>query len=318
MGLIGRIKAKLGIKTPKTFAKSVHPDKANAATPESIAQAERAKIAGADKLSGPARIEAIRKAEMLKNDLTMRQSDITGGIEADLVKNDPDSITSAGEALAWESDAGAMETLTKNTESGAIAKMKGFAVNHFIAIAIALGALGVGVFFLVQAQKRKECITALFDRYPQFQNEETLRGLLKDVGASCMGNGATTAVYRGYTLTCAEINDAFARLSECDNTLMKNIISEMVNAARPLVDFALDTAGKAIDTAGSLLDKLKLPFIIVGIVIVVAIVAFGLYSLMQRRKARAGVTAFGTRRPCTPRQRLSYGTRRRMLECGFR
>ena len=175
-------------------------------------------------------------------------------------------------------DALATELRKSNSLEGMRTKM--MIVQSFIVVGLATGGLA---YFLVSAKLRQDCIDQVFQTYPMFQSATTLEQKMAQLGDTC----ATET-----SKLCADINGAYAMLEQCDNTLMRNIVGEVLNIAGDGVDWTFDQAKKAGGLLGGLFPEwLKILLIVIGITIALVLGFFALRSA-QRSSAKA---AFGRR-----------------------
>jgi hypothetical protein len=173
----------------------------------------------------------------------------------------------------------ATELRKSNSREGMRTKM--MIVQSFIVVGLATGGLA---YFLVSAKLRQDCINKVFERYPMFQSARMLEQKMAQLGDTC----ATET-----SQLCEDINKAYAMLEQCDNTLMRNIVGEVLNIAGDGVDWTFDQARKAGGLLGSLFPEwLKILLIVIGITIALGIAFFAIRSA-QRSSAKA---AFGRRR----------------------
>ena len=286
---VKKIAGALGIRKPHPEGR-VAPVAAPDPQKVNVTPAERP-----DTFSEKSKAEAKRAVESETNADGSKTTlaDASKSLEIEAANGDA-SAKASGEALAGDADMQSPEKLEQNKSSLAT-RFKAFAVNNYIKIAMALAAIGVTTYFLVTAALRKKCIEELFARYPDFRDEKTLLRILEKIGDACVGANEGTAIYAGTTLSCADINDAFRRLSQCDNTLMRNIVTEMLNAGTQIVDWGLDKVDDATDAVLGTLKKFVIPIAIGVGVLVLGLVA---YFVIQRKRNRvsAAQPSFGTRR----------------------
>jgi hypothetical protein len=194
-------------------------------------------------------------------------------------------------------------------------RFKGQAVNNFLSVAIAAGGIGVGLYFLVTSIIRKQCIENLLAKYPEFQSEKKLTEMLTKVGDTCTGvtDTKTTVQVGENEIACAKINDAYNMLDRCDNTLMRNVVKEMMKVPESMLNAAQNTAESLIGKFGEFVSKWKwIVLAVIGGIVVLIVVATRFYpqalpAFMRGRKRGARATAraktkFGTRRPCSLRR----------------
>jgi hypothetical protein len=127
-----------------------------------------------------------------------------------------------------------VDALNKSSSKAGM-QTKAMAVQSFIIVGLATAGLA---YFFISAQERKKCIDEVFVRYPMFQSQRILKQQMDKLGDKCVTEQSEL---------CANINGAYAALEACDNTLLRNIVGEMLNIAGDGVDWALDQAGKAGD-----------------------------------------------------------------------
>jgi hypothetical protein len=312
-----KIRPRAGIKKISGLFRKAHPDTrvkpGGAPDPQKVAATPSERP---DTFSEKAKADAKRAADAETNadgkQTTLADASKPLEVEA---ANDQRSAQTAAEAIATDADLHDPDKL-EGKKTPLATRLKAFAANNYIKIAMALAALGVTTYFVVTAAMRKQCIEDLFARYPDFRDEKTLLRILDKIGDACVGANEGTAIYAGTTLSCADINDAFRRLSQCDNTLMRNIVTEMLNAGTQLVDWGLDKVDDATDALAGSLKKLLVPIAIgVGVLVVLAAVVFIVRHMYQKRKLRrvAPEASFGTRRRGSLWPPSAYGTRVRRL-----
>jgi flagellar basal body-associated protein FliL len=158
-----------------------------------------------------------------------------------------------------------------NTKAGMETKMKVFQI--FVIVSLAAGGLA---YFIISAKKRQECVDAVFRQYPYFKSRALLKQKMAKLGDKCDGAEQSQL--------CADINDACTRLEECDNTLFRNIVGELLDVGGDVADKGLDIMGKIAESFGDMLSKL---WPIVVAVVVVLLLAAGGYMLWKWRAARA-------------------------------
>ena len=158
-----------------------------------------------------------------------------------------------------------------NTKAGMETKMK--VVQIFVIVSLAAGGLA---YFIISAKKRQECVDAVFRQYPYFKSRALLKQKMAKLGDKCDGAEQSQL--------CADINDACTRLEECDNTLFRNIVGELLDIGGDVADKGLDIMGKIAESFGDMFSKL---WPIVVAVVVVLLLAAGGYMLWKWRSARA-------------------------------
>jgi flagellar basal body-associated protein FliL len=158
-----------------------------------------------------------------------------------------------------------------NTKAGMETKMK--VVQIFVIVSLAAGGLA---YFIISAKKRQECVDAVFRQYPYFKNRALLKQKMAKLGDKCDGAEQSQL--------CADINDAYTRLEECDNTLFRNIVGELLDIGGDVADKGLDVMGKIAEAFGDMFSKI---WPIVVAVVVVLLLAAGGYMLWKWRAARA-------------------------------
>ena len=158
-----------------------------------------------------------------------------------------------------------------NTKAGMETKMK--VVQIFVIVSLAAGGLA---YFIISAKKRQECVDAVFRQYPYFKSRALLKQKMAKLGDKCDGAEQSQL--------CADINDAYTRLEECDNTLFRNIVGELLDVGGDVADKGLDVMGKIAEAFGDMFSKF-LPIVIA--VVVVLLLAAGGYVLWKWRAARA-------------------------------
>lgn len=158
-----------------------------------------------------------------------------------------------------------------NTKAGMETKMK--VVQIFVIVSLAAGGLA---YFIISAKKRQECVDAVFRQYPYFKSRALLKQKMAKLGDKCDGAEQSQL--------CADINDAYTRLEECDNTLFRNIVGELLDIGGDVADKGLDVMGKIAEAFGDMFSKF---WPIVVAVVVVLLLAAGGYVLWKWRSARA-------------------------------
>lgn len=173
----------------------------------------------------------------------------------------------------------ALATELKKSTSRAGMRTKMMIVQSFIVVGLATGGLA---YFLVSAKLRQDCINQVFETYPMFQNARTLEQQLQQLGDTCVTETSKL---------CADINGAYTMLEQCDNTLLRNIVGEVLDIAGDGVDWTLGQAGKAGELLGGLFPEwLKVLLIVIGVTVALVLGFFAIRSAQRSRSARA---AFG-------------------------
>ena len=172
-----------------------------------------------------------------------------------------------------------------NTKAGMETKMK--VVQIFVIVSLAAGGLA---YFIISAKERQKCVDAVFRQYPYFKSRALLKQKMEKLGDKCDGAEQSQL--------CADINDAYTRLEECDNTLLRNIVGELLDVGGDVADKGLDVMGKIAEAFGDMFSKF---WPIVVAVVVVVLLGAGGYVLWKWRSARAA------RAPSTDKQ--SFGRR---------
>ena len=213
--------------------------------------------------------------------------------------NKPGPIDAAGELGARHGNVPPGDIPKLKSPEGSTFKL--YAINTFLSVSIVAGAIGVGLYFVVTAAKRKECIQKLLAKYPQLQTEESMKRVLESIGPECVGvSGSTTpvAVGRGAgTMTCDQINDAYNMLDECDNTLLHNVLAAMSNAARDVARGAQNVADALLPDVGAFFSKYWWIFVagIGGIVVLLLAAKFMPQMLARAKRESRPTISFGKR-----------------------
>ena len=172
-----------------------------------------------------------------------------------------------------------------NTKAGMKTKM--MAVQTFVIVALAAGGLA---YFILSAKARKECIDHVFRKYPMFRSQAILRQKMAKLGDTC-DRGEQKEL-------CAQIDDAFTMLEECDNTLLRNIVGEILDIGGDVADKGLDVAGKILGSLGDMAKQIwPIVLLALGLVVLGVLGYILLPKLLTRIKAaRAPSAAFGNAR----------------------
>ncbi len=168
-------------------------------------------------------------------------------------------VTAAQNAHVNDPAVTTAESLGKS-KSGWATQLKKVLINNFIVIALA-GA--VGTYFLVTAEMRRQCIKKIFAEYPQFMNADAVEKLMAGYANKPCDVGDKQ---------CDAVHDAYQRLKDCDNSLMKNIFAAAMNTASDVVDWGRDEVGKTLEKLfGSLSGVLPIVLGVVGAIILACI-----------------------------------------------
>lgn len=174
-----------------------------------------------------------------------------------------------------------------NTKAGM--KTKAMAVQTFVIVALAAGGLA---YFILSAKARKECVDNVFKKYPMFRSQAILRQKMAKLGDTC-DRGEQKEL-------CAQIDDAFTMLEECDNTLLRNIVGEILDIGGDVADKGLDIAGKIVESFANMAKQVwPLVLMAIGLLVLLAagyVLIPRLFSARASRAPSAPSVAFGNAR----------------------
>ena len=202
-------------------------------------------------------------------------------IEAPLiaaVSNRPEAVAAAQNAHVNDPVATTAASLERSRDGWA-AKLKTVATSNFILVALA--GVAVGTYFGVTAEMRKRCIRDVFATYPEFTDSDAIEKLMEGYGNQPCGTTDSKEDKR-----CAAVHDAYHRLKECDNTLMKNIVDAALNAGAQVTNFFGDQMENALNKLTGIFSG-ALP-IILGVVGAIILVCIALFFLTRERGHGAG------------------------------
>lgn len=197
--------------------------------------------------------------------------DVNDAPVVDMVSKRPEAIAATNNAFANEPNLNqATPEEVGKANSGWARTLKTVLISNFVSVALG-GA--VATYFLVTAQQRRECIAAVFAKYPWFANADVVEAKMKALDSKVCG--ATESADDKY---CRSVQDAYQMLKDCDNTLMKNLVAGAANAATPLVDVGMEQLNKLASGLGGMFSGV-LP-IILGVVgaIIVACIALWFFT----------------------------------------
>jgi hypothetical protein len=151
----------------------------------------------------------------------------------------------------------------EESNSRAGMKTKAMAIQGFIIVGLATAGLA---YFFISASERKKCIDNVFLTYPMFSSRKVLEQKLEQMGDKCVTEQSEL---------CANINKAYAALEACDNTLLRNIVGEMLDIGSDGVDWTLKQGAKGVDFLGDMVAKVW-PIVLIAFagLIVVGVIAF--------------------------------------------
>jgi hypothetical protein len=214
-------------------------------------------------------------------------------VEVSLIKRIAAEPKAAGPATQFVAEhpqnaaPNALVDALKKSNSKAGMQTKAMAVQSFIVVGLVTGGLA---YFFISAQERKKCIDEVFVRYPMFQSQKLLEQKMRTLGAKCATEQSEL---------CASINGAYAALEACDNTLLRNIVGEMLNIAGDGVDWALDQAESGVGFLGDVFKdmfaKVWPALIAVGVLLVLGLGAFLVKRSWGKRAAPAATFGRATR-----------------------
>ena len=202
-------------------------------------------------------------------------------IEAPLiaaVSKRPEVVAAAQNAHVNDPVATTPESLD-NSKSGWAANLKAVLTSNFILVALAGAA--VGTYFIATAEMRRQCIKAVFAKYPQFMNADRVEKLMAGYNDQPCGTTDSEA-----DKMCEAVHVAYHMLKECDNNLMKNIVEIALNAGAQVTSFFGEEMEKAFNKLTGIFSG-ALP-IILGVVGAIILVCIALFFLTRQRGHGAG------------------------------
>ena len=221
---------------------------------------------------------ALGDAPPLNLDGTPVSPDVTDAPLIAAVSNRPEAVAAGQNAHVNDPVATTAESLD-NSRSGWAATLKSVCTSNFILVALA--AVAVGTYFGVTAAMRRKCVRDVFATYPEFMNSDAIEKLMEGNGNQPCGTTDSKADER-----CAAVHDAYHRLKECDNTLMKNIVDAVLNAGAQVTNFFGDQMENALNKLTGIFSG-ALP-IILGVVGAIILVCIALFFLTRERGHGAG------------------------------
>ena len=202
-------------------------------------------------------------------------------IEAPLiaaVSKRPEAVAAAQNAHVNDPVATTAASL-ETSRTGWAANLKAVLTSNFILVALAGAA--VGTYFIATAEMRRQCIKAVFARYPQFMNADRVEELMAGYNDQPCGTTESEA-----DKLCAAVHDAYHMLKECDNTLMQNIVAAALNVGAQVTGFFGEEMEKAFNKLTGIFSG-ALP-IILGVVGAIILVCIALFFLTRQRGHGAG------------------------------
>ena len=197
-------------------------------------------------------------------------------IEAPLiaaVSNRPEAVAAGQNAHVNDPVATTAESL-ETSRSGWATTLKSVLTSNFILVALAGAA--VGTYFAATAEMRRKCIRDVFAKYPQFTDSDAIERLMEGYGNQPCGTTDSNADKQ-----CAAVHDAYHRLKECDNTLMKNIVDAVLNAGAQVTNFFGDEVTRALQKLTGVFSG-ALP-IILGVVGAIILACIALWFFTRER-----------------------------------
>ena len=167
----------------------------------------------------------------------------------------------------------------ETSRTGWAANLKAVLTSNFILVALAGAA--VGTYFIATAEMRRQCIKAVFAKYPQFMNADRVEKLMAGYNDQPCGTTDSEA-----DKMCEAVHVAYHMLKECDNNLMKNIVEIALNAGAQVTSFFGEEMEKAFNKLTGIFSG-ALP-IILGVVGAIILVCIALFFLTRQRGHGAG------------------------------
>ena len=260
-------RARARVKSTFSYGKSNKVGDSPSATPEKLAAdgnvgTIKEKFPDTD----PETITAMRELHTLT---THPDGTTVHTVERSIVQRVAADPKAAGPATAFmaEQPAGATpdaylaELRKSNSRAGM--QTKAMAVKAFIIVGLATGGLA---YFFISAKARQECINQVFITYPMFSSQRILEQKVEQMGDKCVTEQSEL---------CGQINGAYAALEQCDNTLLRNIVGEILDIGSDGVDWALKQAKKGGDFLADMVAKVW-PIVLIALagLLVVGLVAF--------------------------------------------
>lgn len=151
----------------------------------------------------------------------------------------------------------------KESNSRAGMKTKAMAIQGFIIVGLATAGLA---YFFISAKERQQCINNVFVAYPMFASKRVLEQKLEQMGDRCVTEQSEL---------CDNINNAYSALEACDNTLLRNVVGEMLDIGSDGIDWTLKQANKGVDFLADMVSKVW-PIVLLAVagLIVVGVIAF--------------------------------------------
>jgi hypothetical protein len=214
----------------------------------------------------------------LNADGSLTSIDAIDGTNLTVISNTQAAIAATQNAIDKDPNFTAgTPTALKEAKTGWGGTLRAMFVSHFAIIAIGGSA---ATYFLVTAEMRRQCLRNLFLAYPEFLNSDAVIEKMKSLeGKVC---GTTDSEDDKY---CQRVQKAYQMAVDCDNTLSKNIVAALVNAARQVADATTDAAADAFKKLTSTLGGLfsgALP-IVLGVVGAIILACIALWFFTRQR-----------------------------------
>ena len=270
MGLLSTMKqnftrARARVKSTFSFGKSNKVSASPSATPEKLAADGNVKQITDDFDPDPETITAIKEIQTMT---TYPDGQTVHTVERSIVQRVAAEPKAAGPATEFmgeqppNSKPDPLLKALKESNSSAGMRTKAMAVQGFIIVGLATAGLA---YFFISAKARQECINSVFLKYPMFSSKKVLEQKLEQMGDKCVTEQSQL---------CEDINNAYSDLEACDNTLLRNIVGEMLDIGSDGVDWAFKQATKGGNFFTDMLAKVWPILIAVAGLIVVGVVAF--------------------------------------------